>query len=66
MAYADRGVRYNTTCAINEQFGMTYFQCNRTQESLLATALNKARKPLVITRFDSKNAPRLWNHFAQR
>ena len=27
---------------------------------------NKARKPLVITRFDSKNAPRLWNHFALR
>ena len=31
-----------------------------------AASSNKARKPLVITRFDSKNAPRLWNHFAQR
>ena len=25
---------------------------------------NKARKPLPIGRYDSKNAPRLWNHFA--
>ena len=66
MEFAARGVRYNYVCATNEDFGMSMVSINRTQSSLLATALNKARKPLPIGRFDSKNAPRLWNHFAQR